>query len=55
MKNKGRIPALFALVAAMILFVSRVNVAKKTFQVLSKAVGGVLRVIDNIIDKLIGK
>ena len=30
-------------------------VVKNTDQVLSKAVGGVLRVIDNIIDKLIGK
>ena len=30
-------------------------VVKNTDQVISKAVGGVLRVIDNIIDKLIGK
>ena len=30
-------------------------VVKNTDQVLSKAIGGVLRVIDNIIDKLIGK
>ena len=30
-------------------------VVKNTDQVLSKAVGGLLRVIDNIIDKLIGK
>ena len=30
-------------------------VVKNTDQVISKAVGGVLRVMDNIIDKLIGK
>ena len=30
-------------------------VVKNTDQVISKAVGGVLRVIDNVIDKLIGK
>ena len=30
-------------------------VVKNTDQVLSKAIGGILRVIDNIIDKLIGK
>lgn len=30
-------------------------VVKNTDQVLSKAIGGVLRVIDNIIDKLVGK
>ena len=30
-------------------------VVKNTDQVISKAIGGVLRVIDNIIDKLIGK
>ena len=30
-------------------------VVKNTDQVLSKAIGGVLRVIDNIVDKLIGK
>ena len=30
-------------------------VVKNTDQVVSKAIGGVLRVIDNIIDKLIGK
>ena len=30
-------------------------VVKNTGQVLSKAIGGLLRVIDNIIDKLIGK
>ena len=30
-------------------------VVKNTDQVLSKAIGGALRVIDNIIDKLIGK
>ena len=30
-------------------------VVKNTDQVISKAIGGILRVIDNIIDKLIGK
>ena len=30
-------------------------IVKNTDQVISKAIGGILRVIDNIIDKLIGK